>query len=256
MRIAFVLYPGFTALDLVGPYDVIARWPGADVRFLAATTDPVRTDRGLTVLPTDTPATLPDPDMIVVPGSETPLPLLEDRPLIDWVRTAAPGCRWTVSVCTGAGLYAAAGLLEGTYTTTHWGFRDNLRALGIDVVEDRVVFDGTHVSGAGVAAGIDMALALTERVHGRALAESLQLVIEYDPQPPFDSGSPEKAGASTLRLALKVLLGDRPFRTAAALNAHALRARLHRARQGRRPRVKGPIYGCLPDALSSDRQEA
>jgi transcriptional regulator GlxA family with amidase domain len=256
MKIAFVLYPGFTALDLVGPYDVIARWPEAEVRFLAATMEPVRTDRGLTVLPTDTPATLPDPDMIVVPGSETPLPLLEDQPLIEWIRGAAPGCAWTVSVCTGAGLYAAAGLLAGKRTTTHWGFRDNLRALGIDVVEDRVVVDGTHISGAGVAAGIDMALALTEHVHGRALAESLQLVIEYDPQPPFDSGSPEKARASTLRLALKVLLGDRPLRTAAALNAHALRARLRRARHARRPRVKGPIYGCLPDALTTDRQEA
>jgi putative intracellular protease/amidase len=148
MKIAFVLYPGFTALDLVGPYDVISRWPDADVHFLAASLDPVRTDRGLTVLPTATPATLTDPDMIVVPGSETPLPLLEDRPLIDWIRAAAPGCRWTVSVCTGAGLYAAAGLLEEKRTTTHWGFRDNLRAIGIEVVDDRVVFDGTHVSGA------------------------------------------------------------------------------------------------------------
>jgi transcriptional regulator GlxA family with amidase domain len=177
---------------------VISRWPDADVHFLAATLDPVRTEDGLTVLPT----TLTDPDMIVVPGSETPLPLLEDGPLIDWIRAAAPGCRWTVSLCTG-----------------------------VDVLEDRVVFDGTHVSGAGVAAGIDMALALTERVHGRELAESLQLVIEYEPPPPFDSGSPEKASASTLRLALKLLLGDLPFRSAAALNAQAVRARLGRARR-------------------------
>ena len=242
MKIAFVLYPGFTALDLVGPYDVIARWPEADVRFLAATMEPVRTDRGLTVLPTDTPATLPDPDMIVVPGSETPLPLLEDRQLIDWIRGAAPGCQWTVSVCTGAGLYAAGRLLEGKRTTTHWGFRDNLRALGVRVVADRVVWQGNHVSGAGVSAGIDMALALTERVHGRELAEALQLTIEYDPQPPYDSGTPEKAGASTLRLALKVLLGDRPVRTAARMNAQMLAARSNRALgrlRGRGRRARG-----------------
>jgi transcriptional regulator GlxA family with amidase domain len=228
MKIAFVLYPRFTALDLVGPYDVISRWPDAEVHFLAATLDPVRTDRALTVLPTVTPSGLPDPDLIVVPGSETPLPLLEDQALIEWIRAAAPGCRWTASVCTGAGLYAAAGLLVGKRTTTHWGFRDNLRAMGIDVAEQRVVWDGTHISGAGVAAGIDMALALTERVHGRALAEALQLAIEYDPEPPFATGSPEKASGSTLRLALKVLLGDRPLLTAARLNAQATRARLRR----------------------------
>jgi transcriptional regulator GlxA family with amidase domain len=231
MRIAYVLYPAFTALDLIGPYEVISRWPDAEVHFLASSLDPVRCDRGLTVIPTDTPETLTDPDLIVVPGAENPLPLLEDRDLIDWIRAAAPGCKWTASVCTGAGLYAAAGLLEGKKTTTHWGFRDNLRAMGIEVVGDRVVWQGTHISGAGVSAGIDMALSLTERVHGRELAESLQLAIEYDPQPPFDTGSPTKADASTLRLALKVLLGDRPFRMAGRMNGHAASARFARARR-------------------------
>ncbi len=181
MRIAYVLYPDFTALDLVGPYEVISRWPDAEVRFVARALDPVRCDRGLTVIPTDTPATLPDPDLIVVPGSENPVPVLGDEVLVGWLRSAAPRCQWTASVCTGAGLYAAAGLLEGKRTTTHWGFRDNLRAMGVEVVGDRVVWAGNHISGAGVSAGIDMALALTERVHGRELAESLQLVIEYDP---------------------------------------------------------------------------
>ena len=207
MKIAYVLYPDFTALDLIGPYEVISRWPDAEVHFLASSLEPVRCDRGLTVIPTDTPETLPDPDLIVVPGSEKPLGAMEDEALIDWIRSAAPGCQWTASVCTGAGLYAVAGLLEGKTTTTHWGFRDNLRAMGIEVVGDRVVWQGTHISGAGVSAGIDMALALTERVHGRELAQSLQLVIEYDPQPPFDTGSPTKADASTLRLAFKLSLG-------------------------------------------------
>jgi len=231
VKIAYVLYPDFTALDLVGPYEVISRWPGAEVHFVARSLEPVRCDVGLTVIPTDTPESLPDPDLIVVPGSGNPVPVLDDHVLIEWLRTAAPGCQWTASVCTGAGLYAAAGLLEGKTTTTHWAFRDNLRAMGVDVVGDRVVWQGSHISGAGVSAGIDMALALTERVHGRKLAESLQLAIEYDPQPPFDSGAPPKADASTLRLALRVLLGDRPFQAAARLNRHGATARFRRAQR-------------------------
>jgi transcriptional regulator GlxA family with amidase domain len=231
MKIAFVLYPDFTALDLIGPYEVISRWPDAEVRFLADSLDPVRCDRGLTVIPTDTPATLPNPDVIVVPGSEKPVPVMSDQVLIDWLRGAAPNCKWTASTCTGAGLYAAAGLLEAKATTTHWAFRDNLRALGVDVVADRVVWQGNHVSGAGVSAGIDMALSLTDRVHGRQLAESLQLAIEYDPQPPFNAGSPAKADASTLRLALRILMGDRPVRYFSQVSGQAIAARLRRARR-------------------------
>jgi transcriptional regulator GlxA family with amidase domain len=229
MKVAYLLYPDFTALDLVGPYEVISRWPDVEVHFVARTLEPVRCDAGLTVVPTDTPESLPHPDLIVVPGSGNPLPVLDDDILIGWLRAAAPGCQWTASVCTGASLYAAAGLLEGRKTTTHWAFRDNLRAMGVEVVGDRVVWEGNHISGAGVSAGIDMALALTDRVHRRKLAESLQLGIEYDPQPPFDSGSPTKADASTLRLALRVLLGDRPFQAAARLSRHSATARLKRA---------------------------
>jgi transcriptional regulator GlxA family with amidase domain len=231
MKTAFVLYPDFTALDLVGPYELISRWPDAEVHFLARSLEPVRCDEGLTVIPTDTPATLPDPELIVVPGSGKPVQVLSDQVLIDWLRTAAPNCKWTASVCTGAGLYAAAGLLVGKTTTTHWAFRDNLRAMGVEVVGDRVVWQGNHVSGAGVSAGIDMALSLTDRVHGRALAESLQLAIEYDPQPPFNSGSPTKADASTLRLALRVLMGDRPVRYFTQVSSQAIGARARRARR-------------------------
>ena len=204
---------------------------------------PVRCDVGLRVIPTNTPESLPDPDLIVVPGSGNPVPVLSDQVLTDWLRAAAPSCQWTASVCTGAGLFAAAGLLEGKKTTTHWGFRDNLRAMGVEVVGDRVVWQGNHISGAGVSAGIEMALALTERVHGRELAESLQLVIEYDPQPPFDAGSPDKADASTPRLAMRVLLGDRPFQTAARINRQSAMARLSRARRalaGRRASRQTP----------------
>ena len=231
MKTAFVLYPDFTALDLVGPYEIISRWPDVEVHFLATSLEPVRCDEGLTVIPTDTPATLPDPELIVVPGSGKPVQVLSDQVLIDWLRAAAPSCKWTASVCTGAGLYAAAGLLEGKTTTTHWAFRDSLRAMGVEVVGDRVVWQGNHVSGAGVSAGIDMALSLTDRVHGRALAQSLQLAIEYDPQPPFSAGSPTKADASTLRLALRILMGDRPVRYFTQVGGQAMAARLRRARR-------------------------
>jgi cyclohexyl-isocyanide hydratase len=179
-------------------------------------------------------------DLIVVPGSGNPVPVLGDQVLIDWLRAAAPGCEWTASVCTGAGLYAAAGLLDGKKTTTHWGFRDNLRAMGVEVVADRVVWQGSHISGAGVSAGIDMALALTERVHGREFAKSLQLVIEYDPQPPFDSGAPTKADASTLRLAPRVLMGDRPLQMLARISGQAFGARIRRARRALSGRRRAP----------------
>lgn len=236
MKIAFVLYPDFTGLDLVGPYEVMSRWPDADVRFVASSPGPVRADSGLTVLPTDTPDTLPNPDVIVVPGSGNPLPVLDDRVLVDWLGRSAPNCQWTASVCTGAGLYAAAGLLNGRKTTTHWGFRDNLKAMGVEVAPERVVWEGSHISGAGVSAGIDMALSLTERVHGRELAEALQLVIEYDPQPPFDAGSLEKADAGTLRRAKRILLGDRPVQAATQMGRHIVRARIGRARRAITPR--------------------
>jgi transcriptional regulator GlxA family with amidase domain len=199
------------------------------VHFLARSLEPVRCDEGLTLIPTDTPATLRDPELIVVPGSGKPVQVLSDQVLIDWLRSSAPNCKWTASVCTGAGLYAAAGLLEGKTTTTHWAFRDNVRAMGVEVVADRVVWQGNHVSGAGVSAGIDMALSLTDRVQGREVAESLQLAIEYDPQPPFSSGSPTKADASTLRLALRILMGDRPVRYFTEVSRQALGARLRRA---------------------------
>jgi transcriptional regulator GlxA family with amidase domain len=230
VRIAFVLYPDMTALDMVGPYEVISRWPDAEVHFVASKLEAVRCDEGLTLIPTDTPETIGQPDLIVVPGSGNPVPVLSDQVLIDWLRAASPGCRWTASVCTGAGLYAAAGLLVGKKTTTHWGFRDNIRAMGVEVVGDRVVWQGTHVSGAGVSAGIDMALSLTDRVYGRELAESLQLTIEYDPQPPFATGAPDKADASTLRLAMRILMGDRPFDFFRRVSRHAMDARLRRAR--------------------------
>ena len=207
MKIAFVLYDRFTALDVVGPYEVLSRWPGAEVHFLATSTGPVRADAGLTVVPDVTPADLPDPDVLLVGGSSAPLGPLEDEALIEWVRQAAPGARWTCSVCTGSAVLAAAGVLEGRRATTHWGFRPFLAEMGVEVVTDRVVFDGDVVTAAGVSAGIDMALSLTAREFGDADARAAQLAIEYDPAPPFDAGSPETAGAEAMHRAGEILAG-------------------------------------------------
>jgi transcriptional regulator GlxA family with amidase domain len=232
MKVAFVVYPDLTALDIVGPYEIISRWPDAEIHFVSSAAGPVKTDRGLTLIPTDTTESLTDPDLIVVPGSGNPLPVLDDQVLIDWLAATAPECQWTASVCTGASLYAAAGLLEGKKTSTHWAFRDVVRAYGPEVVPDRVVWQGNHISAAGVSAGIDMALTLSERVHGRELAEALQLVIEYDPQPPLDSGSLEKADPATKRLAMKILTeGFSRIEVVARMGRAIVSARLGRARR-------------------------
>jgi transcriptional regulator GlxA family with amidase domain len=230
MKIAYVLYEDFTALDLIGPYEVISAWPDVELHWVATGDGPIRSDRGLAVLPTARPADLPDPDVVVIPGSSKPLGPLEDEVLLRWVRDVAPGATWLASACTGSGVYGAAGVLTGRRATTHWGFRENLKAMGVEVVADRVVFDGPFVTGAGVSAGIDMALALTARVHGEELAKAIQLAIEYDPQPPFDEGSPDKASASTLRLASRMLLGDAPLRTMAGYSRRMMGDRVRRLR--------------------------
>ncbi len=232
MKIAYVLYPDFTALDLIGPYEVISLWPDVELHWVATAPGPIHTDHGLAMMPTTTPAGLPDPDVVVIPGSSKPLGPLDDEVLLDWVRNVAPTAQWLASACTGAAVYGAAGVLRGRRATTHWGFRENLRAMGVDVVADRVVFDGRFVTGAGVSAGIDMALALTARVHGDELARAIQLGIEYDPQPPFDAGSPDKAAASTLRLTTRMLMGDRPLRTFTDYTARMVGDRLRGLRRG------------------------
>jgi transcriptional regulator GlxA family with amidase domain len=181
--------------------------------------------------------------------------VLEDQVLIQWLRNAAPGCQWTVSVCTGASLYAAAGLLDGKKTSTHWAFRDVVGALGAEVVEDRVVWQANHVSGAGVSAGIDVALALTERVHGEELAKALQLVIEYDPEPPFDSGSPSKADRQTKRLAEQVLLAGQPRLKAMAQGVRTI-IKARRFKRGARELVppRGFSAPIDPQLGTSDRK--
>ncbi|MEO6085957.1 MAG: DJ-1/PfpI family protein [Umezawaea sp.] len=192
MDIAFVLYPNMTALDLVGPYDVLCHAPGVTPHLVAATLDPVRTDAGMLLVPTTTFDDLDRADVIVVPGGE-PFGVLAEGTVAVWLRKVHPTATWTTSVCTGSLLLADAGVLEGRRATTHWGLRDHLAGQGVEVSTDRVVRDGSVITAAGVSAGIDMGLTLAGILWGDDVAMGLQLAIEYDPEPPYDCGSLEKA---------------------------------------------------------------
>ncbi len=201
MNIAIAVYDRFTALDAVGPYEVLSRLPGARVTFVAAAAGPVRTDNGmLTIEAERSLAELPDPDIVLVPGGPGEVAQRAGEAMLDWLRTADRTSTWTTSVCTGSLILAAAGLLEGRPATGHWLAMDELARLGAKPTGRRVVFDGKIVTGAGVSAGIDMALALAERIAGADVAQAIQLGIEYDPQPPFDAGAPEKAPAAIVEL--------------------------------------------------------
>jgi transcriptional regulator GlxA family with amidase domain len=194
MRIAILIFDRLTALDAVGPYEVLSRIPGTELSFVGKQAGPKRTDTGALALTADLAiAELPDPDLILVPGGVGNRPLLDDDEVIEWLRVADATSTWTTSVCTGSLVLGAAGLLEGKRATSHWAYRDDLREFGAEPVAERVVVDGKVVTAAGVSAGIDMALQLAALEFGTEVAEAIQLGIEYDPQPPFDSGSPEKA---------------------------------------------------------------
>lgn len=202
MQIAIPIFERFTALDAIGPYDVLSRLPGARVTFLGKQAGPVRSDNGMLAVTADAAlAEMPAPDVIVVPGGYGTRPLLADEEMLDWVRAAHETSTWTTSVCTGSLVLAAAGLLDGKDATTHWAARDELERLGAHCTEQRVVQHGKIVMAAGVSAGIDMALTLAAQIAGDDVARAIQLYIEYDPQPPFDSGSPAKAPASVMELA-------------------------------------------------------
>ena len=196
VQIAFLLYDGFTALDAVGPYDVLSRLPGAEVVFCAARSGDHRTDNGMLGMNADaTLAEVGAPEMVVVPGGFGTRRLATDESAeVAWLRQVHPGTTYTTSVCTGALLLGAAGILDGLRATTHWLERETLRTFGAEPVPDRVVVEGKIWTAAGVSAGIDMALRLVAAMHGPELAQGIQLGIEYDPQPPYDTGSPEKAG--------------------------------------------------------------
>ncbi len=201
MRIAIVIFDRLTALDAVGPYEVLSRLPGAELRFIAKQAGPIRTDTGVLGIQADLAlAELPDPDVVLVPGGEGSRALMADSEVLDWLRTADQTSTWTTSVCTGSLVLGAAGILEGRRATTHWASLERLGELGAEPIAERVVQDGKLITAAGVSAGIDMALGLVARIAGDQVAEAIQLGIEYDPQPPFDSGSPDKASPEAVEL--------------------------------------------------------
>jgi transcriptional regulator GlxA family with amidase domain len=194
MQIAILLFDNVTALDAVGPYEVLSRLPGAQTLFVGERPGPVRTDTGMLSLVADAGLTdAPHPDIVVVPGGYGQTAHMHDGAVHEWLRTADATSTWTTSVCTGSLILAAAGLLTGRRATTHWLAVDQLPGLGAVPAAERVVSDGKYITAAGVSAGIDMALHLAERVAGPVVAQAIQLGIEYDPRPPYDSGSPAKA---------------------------------------------------------------
>ncbi|MFF2025364.1 DJ-1/PfpI family protein [Streptomyces sp. NPDC058171] len=196
MQIAVVLFEGFTSLDVVGPYETLQHLPGAETVLVSAARGPVRNDSGSLALVADrTFEEVTTPDIVVVPGGAEVGPQTEDTVLLEWLRSVDRGTTWTTSVCTGSLILGAAGLLTGRRATTHWLERERLRAAGAEPSAERVVFDGKYVTAAGVSAGIDMGLTLVGKIAGDRAARSVQLVLEYDPQPPYDAGSPEKAPA-------------------------------------------------------------
>jgi putative intracellular protease/amidase len=199
MQIAILIYDRLTALDAIGPYEVLSRLPGAKVTFVAEQPGPRRTDtEALALLADASLGELPKPDIVLVPGGPGQAALMQDGPVHRWLRSAHETSTWTTSVCTGSLILAAAGLLAGRRATSHWLALEELRGLGAEATSERVVFDGKLVTAAGVSAGIDMALALAERIAGEQVAQAIQLGIEYDPQPPFDAGSPQKAPAQVV----------------------------------------------------------
>src|SRR3954469_22197047 len=201
MQIAIPLFDRFTALDAVGPYEVLSRLPGAQVDFVTAEPGVFHADtRMLALTAFKSYDEAREPEVLLVPGGIGSRKLMNDERTLDWVRHAHEHTRFTTSVCTGALVLGAAGLLKGLEATTHWMSRPILADLGARAVERRVVEQGKIITAAGVSAGIDMALMLAERIAGPEVAQAVQLGIEYDPQPPFDAGSPEKAPPEIVEL--------------------------------------------------------
>ena len=197
MQIVIPIFERITALDAVGPYEVLSRLPGAEVVFAALEPGPKRTETGALALHADRALDeVPAPQIVVVPGGFGTRELMHDDRMLAWLRSAHETSDWTTSVCTGSLLLGAAGILRGLRATSHWLALDMLGELGAEPTSERVVEQGKVITAAGVSSGIDMALRLAAHVAGDDVAQAIQLGLEYDPQPPFDSGSPEKAPAA------------------------------------------------------------
>jgi putative intracellular protease/amidase len=201
MDIAILIFDRITALDAVGPYEVLSRLPGARVTFVAAQPGQYRTENGMLALTADRSfSDLPEPEVILIPGGFGTRALINDEPTLEWIREADKTTRFTTSVCTGSLLLGAAGLLQGRKATTHWMVMEKLREFGAEPVSERIVEQGKLIMAAGVSAGVDMALLLAARIAGEEVAQAIQLGIEYDPEPPFSSGSPKTAPAAIVEL--------------------------------------------------------
>ena len=194
LSVVFLVYPNVTQLDLTGPAQVLSRLGDARVDVVWKTRDPVQTDSGFALLPTATLDEVRQADILCVPGGFGCTDVMQDGDVLAWLRHVGCEAQWVTSVCTGSLILGAAGLLQGYRATSHWAWRDYLRLFGAEPVPERVVFDRNRVTGGGVTAGIDFALALTAAIRGEEYARAIQLGLEYDPSPPFDSGTPEKAG--------------------------------------------------------------
>lgn len=217
MKIVILLYEGFTALDAVGPYEILSRVPGCDLAFVAARAGGVTTDTGF--LKVEAPLGIADvdrADVLLVPGGPGDDAVRAHGPTLEWIRGIHQHTTWTTSVCTGSLILGAAGLLRGVRATTHWAWRDALRGYGAEPLAARTVESGKIVTAAGVSAGIDMALGLVRRIVGDDLARGIQLGIEYDPDPPFDAGSPEKLPAEMVELVRAFGVAARAKRASAA----------------------------------------
>jgi len=212
VQIAIPLYPGFTALDAIGPYQVLVHLLGVDVVLCAERPGTVSDEDDLLHLRVDNAFDdVPRPDVIVVPGGTITRRIALDRgPIVDWIAAVHPTTTFTTSVCTGALLLGAAGLLDGLDATTHWGAYDDLASFGARPTEQRIVRQGKIFTAAGVSAGIDLALTLAAELQGPEMAQAIQLGIEYDPQPPFDAGAPSKAPAAIRELVESAMAAARP----------------------------------------------
>jgi len=201
MDIAILIFDRITALDAVGPYEVLSRLPGARVTFVAAAPGQYRTENGMLALTADRAfGELPHPEVILIPGGFGTRALINDEPTLEWIREADKTTEFTTSVCTGSLLLGATGLLAGRQATTHWMVLEKLREFGAEPVSERIVEQGKLIMAAGVSAGIDMALLLAARIAGDEVAQAIQLGIEYDPQPPFNSGSTKTAPPAIVEL--------------------------------------------------------
>jgi len=202
MHIAMLLFPNLTQLDLTAPYEVLTRLPGAEVSLVWKSLDSVSSGTGLRLSPTSTLRDAPPADVLFVPGGSGLVPLLRDPEILEFLRRQAATARYVTAVCTGSLMLGAAGLLEGYRATTHWAYHDFLERCGAIPVRQRVVVDRNRVTAGGVTAGLDFALRLTAELSGEPLARGIQLGLEYDPEPPFDSGVPERATPELVQIVL------------------------------------------------------